>query len=140
MSDYATVQDIIALKRELTLAEAERAEQIIPLVCDSLRFEAQKVGKDLDAMIEANSYLASVARSVTVDVVMRELMTSTEDEPMTQMTQSAGGYSISGSYLVPGGGLFIKNAELKRLGLKRSRVGVVELYERNQGNNNNADS
>lgn len=139
MSDYATVQDIIALKRELTLAEAERAEQIIPLVCDSLRFEAQKVGKDLDAMIEANTYLASVARSVTVDVVMRELMTSTEDEPMTQMTQSAGGYSISGSYLVPGGGLFIKNAELKRLGLKRSRVGVVELYE-NQWNNNNPDS
>lgn len=129
MSDYATVQDIIALKRELTLAETERAGQIIPIVCDSLRFEAQKVGKDLDAMIEANSYLASVARSVTVDVVMRELMTSTEDEPMTQMTQSAGGYSISGSYLVPGGGLFIKNAELKRLGLKRSRVGVVELYE-----------
>ena len=139
MSDYATVQDIIALKRELTLAEAERAKQIIPLVCDSLRFEAQKIGKDLDAMIEANSYLASVARSVTVDVVMRELMTSTEDEPMTQMTQSAGGYSISGSYLVPGGGLFIKNTELKRLGLKRSRVGVVELYERNQGNNNNSE-
>lgn len=36
-------------------------------------------------------------------------MTSTNQEPMTQITQAAGGYSASGSFLVPGGGLFIKN-------------------------------
>lgn len=140
MSDYATVQDIISLKRPLTAAEQERAGLIIPIVCDSLRYEAVKVGKDLDAMIEDNPYLANVAKSVTVDVVMRELMVSTEDEPMTQMSQSAMGYSVSGSYLVPGGGLFIKKAELKRLGIKRQRVGVVELYEGYKRNSDNSDS
>ena len=31
------------------------------------------------------------------------------NEPMTQMSESALGYSVSGTYLVPGGGLFIKN-------------------------------
>ena len=130
MSDYATVEDVILLKRPLTASEVERAEQLIPIVCDALRYEAAKVGKNLDQMIDENGFLANVTKSVTVDVVMRELLTSTEDEPMTQVSQSALGYSMSGSYLVPGGGLFIKNSELKRLGLRRQRVGVVELYER----------
>ena len=127
---YATVQDIIALKRPLTPEEAERAEALLPLVSASLRTEADKVGKDLDRMIELSDDLAQVAKSVTVDVVMRELMVSTsaDNEPMTQYSQSALGYSVSGTYLVPGGGLFIKNTELARLGLKRQRYGVIEPY------------
>lgn len=127
---YATVQDIIALKRPLTPEEAERAEALLPLVSASLRTEADKVGKDLDQMIELSDDLAQVAKSVTVDVVMRELMVSTsaDNEPMTQYSQSALGYSVSGTYLIPGGGLFIKNTELARLGLKRQRYGVIEPY------------
>lgn len=128
MSDFATVNDIIALKRALTAEEQERAEQLIPLVCDSLRYEAEKVGKDLDAMIASSTFLESVAKSVTVDVVMRELMSPTEGTPMTQMSESALGYSVSGTYLVPGGGLFIKKTELKRLGLTRQKYGVLEFY------------
>lgn len=135
MSDFATVDDVIALKRALTAEEAERAALIIPLVCDSLRYEAEKVGKDLDEMIRNSTVLASVAKSVTVDVVMRELMTSTEGEPMTQMSESALGYSVSGSYLVPGGGLFIKRSELKRLGLNRQKYGVIDFYGSKSGNN-----
>lgn len=135
MSDYATVEDVIALKRALTAEEAERAEMLIPIVCDSLRYEAEKVGKNLDEMVENSTMLASVAKSVTVDVVMRELMTKTEGEPMTQMSESALGYSVSGSYLVPGGGLFIKRSELKRLGLARQRYGVIEFYGSQSGNN-----
>ncbi|WP_369292480.1 Gp19/Gp15/Gp42 family protein, partial [Mycobacterium tuberculosis] len=46
----------------------------------------------------------------------------------TQTTESALGYSVSGSYLVPGGGLFIKNSELSRLGLKKQRFGVIDFY------------
>ncbi|HAP14771.1 MAG TPA: hypothetical protein DCR07_01535, partial [Lactococcus sp.] len=65
------------------------------------------------------------------DVVARTLMTSTDQEPMTQTTESALGYSFSGSYLVPGGGLFIKDSELKRLGLKKQRIGVREFYGEN---------
>jgi len=128
MSDYATVDDVIALKRTLTAEEQERAALLIPIVCNSLRFEADKVGKDLDEMVESSSALADVAKSVTVDVVMRELMTSTEDEPISQMSQSALGYSVSATYLVPGGGLFIKRSELKRLGLTRQRYGTIEFF------------
>lgn len=137
MSNYASVNDIIALKRTLTAEEQERAETLIPIVCDSLRYEAEKVGKDLDQMIESSTHIASVAKSVAVDVVMRELMTSTDGEPMTQVSESALGYSVSGSYLVPGGGLFIKKSELKRLGLVRQRFGVIDFYGTQSNNNSN---
>jgi hypothetical protein len=128
MSNFATIEDINALWRPLTTAETTRADALLPVVSDSLRMEAQKVGKDLDDMIEENPYLATVAKSVTVDVVARTLMTSTDSEPMTQMTESALGYSFSGSYLVPGGGLFIKKSELSRLGLRKQRIGVIDLW------------
>ena len=133
MSDYATVDDVIALKRTLTAEEQERAALLIPIVCNSLRFEADKVGKDLDEMVESSTALADVAKSVTVDVVMRELMTSTEDEPISQMSQSALGYSASATYLVPGGGLFIKRSELKRLGLTCQRYGTIEFFSAKTG-------
>lgn len=127
-SDFATVQDIMNLWRALTAAEQTRATSLIPVICSSLRTEAKKVGKDLDAMIAADEDLAAVAKSVVVDVVARTLMTSTDQEPMTQYSESALGYSVSGSFLVPGGGLFIKKSELARLGLRRQRIGVMEIY------------
>lgn len=128
MSDFATSNDMIGLWREMTPQEIERAEKLLPIVSDSLRMEADKVGKNLDEMITEKPWLANVAKSVTVDVVARTLMTSTEQEPMTQMSQSALGYSTSGTFLVPGGGLFIKKSELARLGLRRQRYGAMEIY------------
>lgn len=127
MTEYATIDDVIKLWRSMTPEELERAKQLIPIICASLRQEAKKVHKDLDAMIVADEDLALVAKSVTVDVVARTLMTSTNTEPMTQMSQSALGYSVSGTYLVPGGGIFIKKAELARLGLRKQRLGAIDL-------------
>lgn len=135
MSAYATIEDVNTLWRTMSAEETERATQLLEIISDSLRVEADKVGKDLDAMIEASEPLASVARSVTVDVVARTLLTSTEGEPMTQRTESALGYSLSGTYLVPGGGLFIKKSELARLGLRRQKYGVMEWYDDDQWNN-----
>lgn len=128
MKPFATIDDVIKLWRTLKPAEIERAEELLKVISDSLRVEAGKVGKDLDAMtVESVSY-ANVVKSVTVDVVARTLMTSTDGDPMVQESQSALGYTWSGTYLVPGGGLFIKDSELKRLGLKKQRFGVIELY------------
>lgn len=128
MANFASIEDIKTLWRDLSPKETERAEALLPVVSDSLRFEAEKVGKNLDLMISKDKALVNVAKSVTVDIVARTLMTSTDTEPMTQMSQSALGYSVSGTFLVPGGGLFIKKSELARLGLRRQRYGVIELY------------
>lgn len=128
MADFATIEELESLWRSLRQDEEERAAALLPVVSDSLRFEAQKVGKDLDQLVAESATFATVVKSVTVDVVARTLMTSTDKEPMTQFTESALGYSASGAFLVPGGGLFIKESELKRLGLKRQRIGGIELY------------
>ena len=128
MENFATVDDLKKLWRTLKFDEEKRAEALLEVVSHSLRVEARKIGKDLDILVSEDSSYASVVKSVTVDVVARTLMTSTEQEPMTQFTESALGYSVSGSFLVPGGGLFIKDSELKRLGLKKQRYGVIDIY------------
>lgn len=139
MSNFATIEDISVLWRPLTPSEKERAEALLPIVSDSLRMEAIKVGKNLDQMIDENPVLVNVAKSVTVDVVARTLMTSTNQEPVTQYSQSALGYSVSGTYLVPGGGLFIKKSELSRLGLRRQRIGVIDLYDDQRNTDNSSE-
>lgn len=134
MASYATTQDVIALYRPLTPEETQRVAVLLPIVIDSLRQEAHNVGKDLDQMVVDGELSASVVKSVAVDVVARTLMTPTDGAPMTQMSQSALGYSVSGTYLVPGGGLFVKKSELVRLGLRRQRIGVIELYDGDHSN------
>ena len=126
---FATLEDIAALWRPLSEAETTRAEALLPVVSDSLRQEAIKVGKDLDQMLADGEVLENVLKSVVVDVVARTLMTSTDSEPMTQFSESALGYSASGTFLVPGGGLFIKTSELARLGLRRQKYGVIDLWQ-----------
>ena len=98
MADFATIDDVNKIWRELKSDEIERAKMLLSIVSDSLREEADKVGKNLDKMIEEKpSYFKNVVNSVTVDIVARTLMTSTDQEPMTQTTESALGYSFSGS-------------------------------------------
>ena len=128
MSSFAKISDVETLWRYLKQDETDRASFLLDVVSDSLRVEAEKVGKDLDAMVLNSAAYNNVVKSVTVDIVARTLVTSTDQEPMTQFNQSALGYSASGSFLVPGGGLFIKKSELARLGLRRQRYGVMNLY------------
>ena len=137
MSAFATVDDLTRLWRPMTSEEQTRAEALLEVISASLRVEADKVEKDLDAMVAEDDNLAAVAMSVTVDVAARTLMTSTNQEPMTQLSQTAGPYSTSGTFLVPGGGLFIKRSELARLGLRRQKCGVMEIYGSYSGNPGN---
>lgn len=131
MSDFATVQDVIDLWRPLSNDEQTKAGKLIPLICDALRYEAEKVGMNLDNMIAADENLVSVAKTVTVDVVERVMRQSIDGDPMTQESQSGLGYSWSGTYAVPGGGISnaIMRNDLKRLGLRIQRYGVIEFYD-----------
>lgn len=43
-------------------------------------------------------------------------MTNTNTEPTTQFSESDMGFTVSGTYLVPGDGLFIKNPNLRDWG------------------------
>ena len=128
MASFATIDDLTLLWRPLSAAEQTRAAALLEIVSDSLRGEADKVGKNLDDMVKASASLKTVAKSVTVDVVARTLMTSTDQEPLSQFSQTAGPFTASGTFLVPGGGIFIKRSELAWLGLRRQKVGALDLY------------
>ena len=129
-SAFATVTDITTLWRPLTASETTRAEALLPLVSDEIRVIAHSVGKDVDAMISVSGPYASVVKVVTVDVVSRILRQSTEGDAMTQESQSALGYSWSGTYAVPGGGIanaIMKN-DLKKLGLLIQKYDSIYLW------------
>ena len=128
MEAFATLQDMCDLWRPIKPDEQVRVENLLVVVSDLLRAKAKNVGKDLDAMVKSDSTLVSVAKSVTVDIVARNLNTPTDQQPMSQFSESALGYSVSGTYLVPGGGLYIKKEELAKLGLKKQRFGVINFY------------
>ena len=130
---YATINDVIALFRTLTAEEQERAEALLPIISDELRYRALMVGRDLDEMIEATPVLASVAKEVTVSAVSRILRQSTTGEAMSQESQAGLGYSWSGTYAVPGGGIgnAILPSDLKRLGLRRPRIGIIDFFDPN---------
>ena len=136
-SSFATVNDIITLWRPLTASETTRAEALLPLVSDEIRVIGQSYGKDVDAMIAESGAYANVVKVVTVDVVSRVLRQSTEGDAMTQESQSGLGYSWSGTYAVPGGGIAnaIMNNDLKKLGFLVQNFGGVYLWE---GKKNNA--
>lgn len=131
MSAFATLAEVTAITgKTYTSDEQDRINTLLPLVSDALRFEAVKVGKDIDEMISASESYVSVVKLVTVDVVVRAMRQSTDGEPMTQESQSAMGYTWSGTYAIPGGGISgaIMRNDLKRLGLRRQRLGVIKLW------------
>lgn len=136
-SAYATVQDVATLWRPLNAAEADRAEALLPLISDALRTAAANAGRSLDDMIAQNDALKSTAKLVTVDVLGRILRQNTSGEPVSQESQTALGYTWQGTYAIPGGGMAnaIMRNDLKRLGITRQRVRMVELYDRGRHGN-----
>ena len=128
MADFASVTDIQNLKRTLTVSEQTRAGYLLPIVSDIIRFEAQKVGKDADALVSADPAFANVVKAVTVDVVMRELNTPGTQLPATQYAESAG--SVSMSYSIPNGSgrIALWPSDLKTLGFRRQLIGSLPLW------------
>lgn len=132
---FATVNDIETLWRPLSSSEQSRADALLPLVSDELRVLARDVNVDLDLRAAADEAYASVLKIVTVDVTVRVLRQSTEGDAMTQESQSALGYSWSGTYAVAGGGIAnaILNNDLKKLGLRSQQIGVINTWPESKG-------
>lgn len=129
-ASFATLADVIAVSgANYSQEEQDRINTLLPLLSDALRYEAQKAGMDLDEMAQDAVY-ANTLKLVTCDTVIRAMRQTSSGEPMAQESQSALGYSWSGTYAIPGGGIaqaIMKN-DLKRLGIRRQRMGVIDLW------------
>lgn len=128
---FATVADVESLWRTLTEDEETRAGNLLPAISDILRNEASNRGYDLDAMIEESPTYSTVVTTVCVDICVRALKQNTNatGEAMSQESQSALGYTWSGTYAIPGGAnLPIMRNDLKRLGITKQRWGALDIY------------
>lgn len=132
LKPFATVDDVAVLWRPLTSDESTRVAAMLPLISDMLRQAGKQVGVDLDEKKVLDPTYASVLKSTTVDIVARAIRQSTSGDPMTQESQSAMGYSWSGTYAVPGGGLgnCIMYSDLRRLGLEQQTMEAIDLCPR----------
>lgn len=132
MASFATVADVLEITgKDYTGAEMNRIEALLELISDTLRVYATNIGKDLDKMADASTAYANVLKLTTVDIVIRAIRQSFDGDPLTQESQSAIGYTWSGTYAIPGGGIagaIMKN-DLKRLGLRRQQFGTIEFYD-----------
>lgn len=129
MTNYATVQDIMDSGRQLSADEMTIAENKISEASAMIRLKAKAIGKDFNLLISEDDDLKAVAKSVVVSTVIRYLNDSKTEPAMSQFSQSAGGYSISGTYAAAGARVSIWDSEWKLLGLKRQRFGVLEMYK-----------
>lgn len=131
MRQYTTLEQVLTISgASYTDEEQARIEALIPLVSDFIYETGLEYGKDIDASIADDSAYASVVSLVTVDVIVRVMRQSTTGEPMSQTSQSALGYSFSGTYAIPGGGIAgaLMENDKKRLGLKRQKFGSITLW------------
>lgn len=128
---YATLDDVITYFRPLNADEITKVQVMLTDLSDVLRVKAHEYGKDIDQMIAMEPGYATTVKIVLCGIIGRVLRQDTDGEPMSQYSQSALGYSVSGSPVMAGGGAasaILKN-DLKALGLKRQRYGGIELYD-----------
>ena len=133
MSDYATVTDVINLKRPLTADEQTRAGYLIPIISNLIRVEAQRTGRDYDEMIAATPILADVAKSVVCDVVIRELNTPDNQLPVASYSEAAGGVSQSYSLPNSSGAIKLWPSDMKALGLRVQKIDALNLMKKRGG-------
>ena len=126
MSTYATIEDLEKRWRTLTSEESTRAETLLSDVESILKLKAKSLNKDIDIMSEDSDY-KQVLISVICDIVKRILKKNVDQEALSQFSQSAGGYTFSGTYLVPNDNIYIMDKELKRLGLKQQKMYGIDL-------------
>ena len=131
MASFATLADVLEITgKDYPDEEMNRIETLLELVCDTLHVYATDIGKDLDEMAAASTAYANVVKLTTVDIVVRAMRQSFDGDPVSQESQSAIGYTWSGTYAIPGGGIAgaIMRNDLKRLGLRRQKYGTIEFY------------
>ncbi len=125
IEDYEKVYNIV-----LNNDQQKRLLILIELASSLLREEASKRKINLSAVINSSDDKANVAKMVVLACVHRVMAKDDDqDMPLEQFSQSALGYTFSGTYVNPGDDLYYLKNELKRMGIIKQRYGAMEIYE-----------
>lgn len=131
MDIYASVEDYEKVyNTALNNDQHKRLLMLIELASSLLREEANKRNMNLSAIISSSDDKANVAKMVVLACVHRVMSKDdNQDMPLEQFSQSALGYTFSGTYVNPGDDLYYLRNELKRMGIIKQRYGAMEIYE-----------
>lgn len=131
MDIYASVEDYEKVyNTALNNEQHKRLLMLIELASSLLREEANKRNMNLSAVISSSDDKANVAKMVVLACVHRVMSKDDgQDMPLEQFSQSALGYTFSGTYVNPGDDLYYLRNELKRMGIIKQRYGAMEIYE-----------
>lgn len=131
MDSYASVEDYEKVyNTALNNDQHKRLLMLIELASSLLREEANKRNMNLSAIISSSDDKANVAKMVVLACVHRVMSKDdNQDMPLEQFSQSALGYTFSGTYVNPGDDLYYLRNELKRMGIIKQRYGAMEIYE-----------
>lgn len=134
MNSYATTDDVIALRGSLSASELERMPKILESCSAELRLIAKRQNKNLDEMVSTDEDIALAVTKGVVDASFNYYCSTESKEPvMTQFSQSAGGYSVSGTLANAGGAFYFPKKFLRDIGLAVQKVGIIEVFD--NGNN-----
>lgn len=127
----ATVDEYEAkFNKHLTDAEKEQVKLLLIDASSLLRVEASNRGFNLDFIIARDEDKKNVAKMVVLASVKRVMIKLDERGAFEQVSESALGYSFSGTYVNPGEDIYFLNNELKRLGLTRKAQGFfIDLWQ-----------
>lgn len=129
MTSYATIDDVIALRGAVSAEAATRLPKILEICSAELRLIAKNHGLNLDEMVEDEDLAMAVKKGVCDASVNYYNATESNDPIMTQFSQSAGGYSISGTLANAGGAFYFPKKFLRDIGLAAQKVGVIEVFD-----------
>ena len=110
----------------LNADQLSKVEQLLTYTSSYFRTLAKEYDRDLNQEVIDDEDMKNNAKLATCNVVIREL--DKGNSSLSQESQSALGYTWSGTYVNTGGGLSILNKDLKLLGLNRQRIGMVDIY------------
>ena len=115
----------------LSDTDKKRVETLLMYASSLLRVEASNRGYNLDIIILKDEAKKYVAKMVVLASVKRAMHANEVTEaPLEQFSQSAMGYTVSGTYLNPGDDIYFLNNELKRLGIaKKSQGFFIDLWQ-----------
>lgn len=130
MKIYADADDVIKYRGPQPASVLEIVDSHLEGCSARLRLFARNNNIDLDALYENDEDLRVVITERVVDSVMSKLASNTGNDPLlSQFSQAAGGYSISGTFVNVGGDYYFPKAFLRDIGITRQKISTFEVFE-----------
>ena len=122
MEPYATIDDLQARWRTLSPSETETAKTKLQDASVAVALEAKNSGVAIDA---ADALMGDALKAVVCEMVKRAIVAPVDQAPVSQNSVTAGPFSEQFTFINPAGDLYMTNAEKRKLGFKRQRVGSI---------------